>query len=174
MEGGINKQQYPVHGFKKLMKYIEFWEILPPGLLGSKKNKYGLGGWKEGSKENSTLSMAYSVDIAALICSAICEFVLSLAVFLTVLEAAASRVLELSKSSPAVIGLEDVGASLESALVRYDRDGDQHYDTISAFIKSVRGNLFSSETIEIMVAIDLETILFTKDEKAFQFVCQSN
>ena len=37
---------------------------------------------------NSTLSMAYSVDIAALICSAICEFVLSLAVFLTVLEAA--------------------------------------------------------------------------------------
>ena len=59
---------------------------------------------------------------------------------LTVLEAAASRVLELSKSSPAVIGLEDVGASLESALVRYDRDGDQHYDTISAFIKSVRGS----------------------------------
>ena len=59
---------------------------------------------------------------------------------LTVLEAAASRVLELSTSSPAVIGLEDVGASLESALVRYDRDGDQHYDTISAFIKSVRGS----------------------------------
>jgi putative ATPase len=59
---------------------------------------------------------------------------------LTVLEAAASRVLELSDSSPAAIGLEDVGASLESALVRYDRDGDQHYDTISAFIKSVRGS----------------------------------
>ena len=59
---------------------------------------------------------------------------------LTVLEAAASRVLELSDSTPAVIRLEDVGASLESALVRYDRDGDQHYDTISAFIKSVRGS----------------------------------
>lgn len=59
---------------------------------------------------------------------------------LTVLEAAASRVLELSNSAPAVISLEDVGASLESALVRYDRDGDQHYDTISAFIKSVRGS----------------------------------
>ena len=59
---------------------------------------------------------------------------------LTVLEAAASRVMELSDSSPAVIGLDDVGASLESALVRYDRDGDQHYDTISAFIKSVRGS----------------------------------
>jgi putative ATPase len=59
---------------------------------------------------------------------------------LTVLEAAASRVLELSDSTELVIGLEDVGASLESALVRYDRDGDQHYDTISAFIKSVRGS----------------------------------
>jgi putative ATPase len=59
---------------------------------------------------------------------------------LTVLEAAASRVLELATADSAVIGVEDVGASLESALVRYDRDGDQHYDTISAFIKSVRGS----------------------------------
>jgi putative ATPase len=59
---------------------------------------------------------------------------------LTVLEAAASRALELSGTSPAVIGIEDVVAVLESALVRYDRDGDQHYDTISAFIKSVRGS----------------------------------
>jgi putative ATPase len=59
---------------------------------------------------------------------------------LTVLEAAASRVMELSGSAELVIGLEDVAASLESALVRYDRDGDQHYDTISAFIKSVRGS----------------------------------
>ena len=59
---------------------------------------------------------------------------------LTVLEAAASRVMELSSSAEPVIGLEDVAASLESALVRYDRDGDQHYDTISAFIKSVRGS----------------------------------
>jgi putative ATPase len=59
---------------------------------------------------------------------------------LTILEAAASRVLELSTSGRAVIGLDDVGASLESALVRYDRDGDHHYDTISAFIKSVRGS----------------------------------
>ena len=59
---------------------------------------------------------------------------------LTILEAAASRVLELSDSTERVIGLEDVASSLESALVRYDRDGDQHYDTISAFIKSVRGS----------------------------------
>ena len=30
--------------------------------------------------------------------------------------------------------------SLDRAAVRYDRDGDQHYDVISAFIKSVRGS----------------------------------
>lgn len=59
---------------------------------------------------------------------------------LTVLEAAALRAIELSDQEPAIITLEDVGASLESALVRYDREGDQHYDTISAFIKSVRGS----------------------------------
>jgi putative ATPase len=59
---------------------------------------------------------------------------------LTVLESAALRAIELSDKVPATIGLEDVGASLETALVRYDREGDQHYDTISAFIKSVRGS----------------------------------
>ena len=30
--------------------------------------------------------------------------------------------------------------SLDRAAVRYDRDGDQHYDVTSAFIKSVRGS----------------------------------
>jgi putative ATPase len=30
--------------------------------------------------------------------------------------------------------------SLDKAAVRYDRDGDQHYDVISAFIKSIRGS----------------------------------
>jgi putative ATPase len=59
---------------------------------------------------------------------------------LTVLEAAAARTLELSSSQEAVISLEDVMAALESALVRYDREGEQHYDTISAFIKSIRGS----------------------------------
>ncbi|CDO11245.1 replication-associated recombination protein A [Mycolicibacterium cosmeticum] len=33
-----------------------------------------------------------------------------------------------------------VEQSLDQAAVRYDRDGDQHYDVISAFIKSVRGS----------------------------------
>ena len=38
------------------------------------------------------------------------------------------------------ITLADISAASESALVRYDRNGDQHYDVISAFIKSVRGS----------------------------------
>ena len=29
---------------------------------------------------------------------------------------------------------------MDRAAVRYDRDGDQHYDVISAFIKSIRGS----------------------------------
>ena len=59
---------------------------------------------------------------------------------LTVLEAAASRAIEFSDSTPAAVSIEDVSAALETALVRYDREGEQHYDTISAFIKSVRGS----------------------------------
>ena len=59
---------------------------------------------------------------------------------LTVLEAAASRAIEFSDSTPAAVSIEDVSAELETALVRYDREGEQHYDTISAFIKSVRGS----------------------------------
>src|SRR5271155_3915339 len=36
--------------------------------------------------------------------------------------------------------LEAIEQSVDKAAVRYDRDGDQHYDVISAFIKSVRGS----------------------------------
>jgi putative ATPase len=59
---------------------------------------------------------------------------------LTVLEAAASRAIEFADTTPAEVSIEDVLAALETALVRYDREGEQHYDTISAFIKSVRGS----------------------------------
>jgi putative ATPase len=59
---------------------------------------------------------------------------------LTVLDASASRAMEFSSMDSAEISLEDVLAALETALVRYDREGEQHYDTISAFIKSVRGS----------------------------------
>lgn len=35
---------------------------------------------------------------------------------------------------------ELVAIAVDRALLRYDRDGDEHYDVISAFIKSVRGS----------------------------------
>ena len=59
---------------------------------------------------------------------------------LTILEAAAQAVLAESDSGSAVITLHDVESSIDRALVRYDANGDQHYDVISAFIKSVRGS----------------------------------
>ncbi|GAB2971418.1 replication-associated recombination protein A [Frigoribacterium salinisoli] len=39
-----------------------------------------------------------------------------------------------------VITAETVAQSVDRALLRYDRAGDEHYDVISAFIKSVRGS----------------------------------
>ncbi|KKI17230.1 MULTISPECIES: replication-associated recombination protein A [unclassified Leucobacter] len=41
---------------------------------------------------------------------------------------------------PALITGEIVAVSVDRALLRYDRNGDQHYDVISAFIKSLRGS----------------------------------
>jgi putative ATPase len=38
------------------------------------------------------------------------------------------------------ISIDDVGEALQRRIVRYDKTGDQHYDVISAFIKSVRGS----------------------------------
>lgn len=55
----------------------------------------------------------------------------------------ALNLLELA-ASPARQGGEitaaDVEASLSGSAVRYDRDGDEHYDVTSAFIKSMRGS----------------------------------
>jgi len=39
-----------------------------------------------------------------------------------------------------VITTEVVSIAVDRALLRYDRQGDEHYDVISAFIKSVRGS----------------------------------
>lgn len=44
------------------------------------------------------------------------------------------------KASTAEIGLGDFETALSAAPIRYDKDGDNHYDVISAFIKSVRGS----------------------------------
>nr|WP_245797330.1 replication-associated recombination protein A [Corynebacterium aquilae] len=38
------------------------------------------------------------------------------------------------------ITCEDITTRIDKATVRYDRDGDQHYDVTSAFIKSMRGS----------------------------------
>jgi putative ATPase len=39
-----------------------------------------------------------------------------------------------------VITAEIVSSAVDRALLRYDRQGDEHYDVISAFIKSIRGS----------------------------------
>ncbi|MDP9395004.1 MAG: replication-associated recombination protein A [Actinomycetota bacterium] len=56
---------------------------------------------------------------------------------LTALEAAAGAALEAGRE---VVDLATVEASLDRAAVRYDREGDQHYDVTSAMIKSIRGS----------------------------------
>jgi putative ATPase len=48
--------------------------------------------------------------------------------------------LEVAAESSEKVTAEIIEQSLDKAAVRYDRDGDQHYDVISAFIKSVRGS----------------------------------
>jgi putative ATPase len=61
---------------------------------------------------------------------------------LTALDAAAAVALSrLAEASPPVEILgEDISRAVDRALLRYDRDGDEHYDVISAFIKSIRGS----------------------------------
>ena len=54
---------------------------------------------------------------------------------LTYLEAAA-----LGLPSGGTIHTKTLERAVDRAAVRYDRDGDQHYDVISAFIKSMRGS----------------------------------
>ncbi len=58
---------------------------------------------------------------------------------LTVLEAAALT-RDSQDQRDATITLTDVERAVLHAAPRYDRQGDQHYDIISAFIKSVRGS----------------------------------
>ena len=54
---------------------------------------------------------------------------------LTSLEAASNSV-----GPGGIVTAEVVAAASDRALLRYDRAGDEHYDVISAFIKSVRGS----------------------------------
>lgn len=56
---------------------------------------------------------------------------------LTYLEAAAGAATTQGKKA---ISVDDAALAVDKAAVRYDRQGDQHYDVISAFIKSIRGS----------------------------------
>lgn len=48
--------------------------------------------------------------------------------------------LEVASEPGERVTVEIIEQSLDKAAVRYDRDGDQHYDVVSAFIKSMRGS----------------------------------
>ena len=56
---------------------------------------------------------------------------------LTYLEAAAGAAVSQGRD---VVDLATAETAVDQAAVRYDRQGDQHYDVTSAFIKSVRGS----------------------------------
>jgi putative ATPase len=56
---------------------------------------------------------------------------------LTALEAAADSAIA---TNDGTVDLKTVESTVDKAAVRYDRQGDQHYDVISAFIKSIRGS----------------------------------
>ncbi|WP_111720047.1 replication-associated recombination protein A [Homoserinimonas sp. OAct 916] len=51
-----------------------------------------------------------------------------------------AEAVETSDTALPEITAELVALSVDRALLRYDRNGDEHYDVISAFIKSVRGS----------------------------------
>ena len=61
---------------------------------------------------------------------------------LTALDAAAAVASSRSgdAAGPVEILADDISHAVDRALLRYDRDGDEHYDVISAFIKSIRGS----------------------------------
>lgn len=56
---------------------------------------------------------------------------------LTILEAAAAVA---TAENATEISIEHLATASDHHVIRYDRAGDQHYDVISAFIKSVRGS----------------------------------
>lgn len=59
---------------------------------------------------------------------------------LTALEAAAQSAVSVAGDARPVVTPDTVALAVDRALLRYDRNGDEHYDVISAFIKSIRGS----------------------------------
>ena len=47
---------------------------------------------------------------------------------------------EADPAAPVRITLAHATEAVDRAAIRYDRSGDQHYDVVSAFIKSMRGS----------------------------------
>ncbi|MCG8615234.1 MAG: replication-associated recombination protein A [Desulfobacterales bacterium] len=45
-----------------------------------------------------------------------------------------------SGEAPGVVGIEEVESAVEQKFLRYDKSGEEHYNLISAFIKSLRGS----------------------------------
>lgn len=54
--------------------------------------------------------------------------------------AAVATAEDAAETEPPELTADDVAAAVDRALLRYDRQGDEHYDVISAFIKSIRGS----------------------------------
>lgn len=87
------------------------------------------------------LAAKYSLDEAAT--SALIQFSSGDARrALTSLEASAAVAHDTTKKKSGVVAItaEHVSVAVDRALLRYDRNGDEHYDVISAFIKSIRGS----------------------------------
>lgn len=66
----------------------------------------------------------------------------------------ALNLFELASEQNNPVTIESVTAVQSSLALRYDKTGDQHYDTISAFIKSVRGSDVSSALHYLAVMIE--------------------
>jgi len=56
------------------------------------------------------------------------------------LESAAYAVMDARPDGPVHLALKDLETALDRKALPYDRDGEHHYDTISAFHKSLRGS----------------------------------
>jgi len=61
---------------------------------------------------------------------------------LTTLEAAAGVSIDQAENDARkpIVTIDHAAQAMDQAVLRYDKDGDQHYDVISAFIKSIRGS----------------------------------
>ncbi len=59
---------------------------------------------------------------------------------LTALEAASAGTRSHAGDARLLLEVEHIERAVQHAALRYDKDGDQHYDVVSAFIKSVRGS----------------------------------